>query len=36
MLDVVAKMAQKPKLIEDVMRAFGDDATLDLTRSAIA
>lgn len=36
MLDVVAKMAQKPKLIEDVMRAFGDDATLNLKNSAIA
>ena len=36
MLDVLVEIAQKPKLIEDIMRAFGDDATLDLTRSAIA
>lgn len=36
MLDVLATMAQKPKLIEDVIRAFGDDATLDMPRSAVA
>lgn len=36
MLDVVAAIAQKPKLVEDIIRAFGDDATLDMPRSAVA
>lgn len=30
MLDVLVKIAQKPKLAEDVIRAFGDDRTLEL------
>lgn len=33
MLDVVVKIAQKPKLAEDVIRAFGEDATLDLAKA---
>ena len=36
MLDVVAQMAQRPRLLEDVIRAFGDDRTVDMPRSAIA
>lgn len=36
MLDVLVLIAQKPALVEDVIRAFGDPATLDLPRSAIA
>lgn len=36
MLDVLALIAQKPALIEDVIRAFGDPATLELPSSAIA
>ena len=36
MLDVLVKIAQKPKLIEDVVRAFGDDRTLDLAKSGSA
>ena len=36
MFDVLVKMAQKPKLIEDVIRAFGDDRTLDLAKSGAA
>jgi hypothetical protein len=36
MLDVVAKIAAKPKLAEDIIRAFGDDRTLDLAKSGAA
>lgn len=33
LLDVVAAMAQKPALIEDILRAFGDQRTVDLAKS---
>lgn len=33
LLDVVAAMAQKPALIEDLLRAFGDQRTVDLAKS---
>jgi hypothetical protein len=36
MLDVVVQIAQKPKLVEDIIRALGDDASLEMPRSAIA
>jgi hypothetical protein len=36
LLDVLVAASQKPKLVEDLIRAFADDATLDLPRSAIA
>jgi hypothetical protein len=36
MLDVVVRIAQKPKLVEDVVRAFGDDRTLDLAKAGAA
>ena len=36
MLDVLVKIAQKPKLVEDIVRAFGDDRTLDLAKSGAA
>jgi hypothetical protein len=36
MLDVLVKIAQKPQLIEAIMRAFGDDRTLDLAKSGAA
>jgi hypothetical protein len=36
MLDVLVKIAQKPKLVEDVIRAFGDDRTPDLAKSGAA
>lgn len=36
MLDVVVELAAKPKLIEDLLRAFEQDATVDLRRSARA
>lgn len=36
MLDVLVKISQKPKLVEDVIRAFGDDRTLDLAKSGAA
>jgi hypothetical protein len=36
MLDTFAKMAAKPQLFEDVIRAFGNDAVLDMPRSAAA
>ncbi|MBX3190742.1 MAG: hypothetical protein KF819_27335 [Labilithrix sp.] len=36
MLDVVAKMAAKPKLLEDVIRAFGDPRTQGLATSGAA
>ncbi|MDB4933452.1 MAG: hypothetical protein JWP87_424, partial [Labilithrix sp.] len=36
MLDVVAKIAAKPQLTEDIIRAFGDDRTLDLAKAGAA
>lgn len=36
MLDVLVKIAQKPKLAEDIIRAFGDDRTLDLAKAGAA
>lgn len=36
MLDVAVKIAEKPRLIEDIMRAFGDDRSLELERAAAA
>jgi hypothetical protein len=36
MLDVLVKISQKPKLVEDIVRAFGDDRTLDLAKSGAA
>ncbi len=36
MLDVVVKITQRGKLTEDVIRAFGDDRTLDLAKAASA
>lgn len=33
MLDVLAKIAAKPELVEDVIRAFGDDRTLALAEA---
>jgi hypothetical protein len=36
MLDVLVKIAQKPKLAEDIIRAFGDDRTLDLANAGAA
>jgi hypothetical protein len=36
MLDVAAKMAQSPKLVEDIVRAFGKDDTLALAPAAAA
>jgi hypothetical protein len=36
MLDVVVAISQKPKLAEDIIRAFGDDRTLDLAKSGAA
>ena len=36
MFDVLVKIAQKPKLAEDVIRAFGDDRTLDLAKAGAA
>ena len=36
MLDVLVKISQKPKLVEDIIRAFGDDRTLDLAKSGAA
>lgn len=36
LLDVLVAIAQQPKLLEDIVRAFADDATLDLPRSASA
>jgi len=36
MLDVLVEIAQKPKLVEDVVRAFGDDRTLDLAKAGSA
>jgi hypothetical protein len=36
MLDVLVKIVQKPKLAEDVIRAFGDDRTLDLAKAGAA
>ena len=36
MLDVVAKISGKPKLAEDIIRAFGDDRTLDLAKAGAA
>ena len=36
MFDVLVKIAQKPKLAEDVVRAFGDDRTLDLAKAGAA
>ncbi|HVH45356.1 MAG TPA: hypothetical protein VM925_23545, partial [Labilithrix sp.] len=36
MLDVLVGMTHQPKLIEDIIRALGDPATVELRRSAIA
>ena len=36
MLDVLVRITEKPKLTEDVIRAFGDDRTPELARSATA
>lgn len=36
MLDVLVEIAQRPALVEDVIRAFGDDATPELARSGAA
>lgn len=36
MLDVVAQIAAKPLLVEDVIRAFGDAQTVELAKSAVA
>ncbi len=36
MLDVLVEISQKPKLTEDIIRAFGDDRTLDLAKSGAA
>lgn len=36
MLDVVVKIAQKPALVEAVIRAFGDDRTLQLAKAGAA
>lgn len=36
MFDVLVKIAQKPKLAEDIVRAFGDDRTLDLAKAGAA
>jgi hypothetical protein len=36
MLDVVAQIAGKPLLVEDIIRAFGDPATVELAKSAVA
>jgi hypothetical protein len=36
MLDVLTRIAQRPELVEDILRSLSDDATLDLPRSAIA
>ena len=36
MLDVMVAISQKPKLAEDIIRAFGDDRTLELAKSGAA
>lgn len=36
MLDVLVRITEKPKLTEDIIRAFGDDRTLDMARSSAA
>lgn len=36
MLDVVAQIAQKPALVEDIIRAFADPRSLELPKAAVA
>ena len=36
MFDVLVAISQKPKLVEGVVRAFGDDRTLDLAKAGAA
>lgn len=36
MLDVVARIAAKPALVEDIVRAFADPATIELAKAAVA
>jgi hypothetical protein len=36
MFDVLAKIAANPRLVEDLIRAFGDDRTLDVARAGAA
>ncbi|MBS2020337.1 MAG: hypothetical protein JST00_46195 [Deltaproteobacteria bacterium] len=36
MLDVLVRIVERPKLVEDIIRAFGDDRTLAMSRSSAA